>query len=90
MSAHSSALFTSDNLKATDLIVVMSAAQARGISSRIGPSVSVLVLGDLDPLPVTARTILDPWGGDEAEFEASYARIDRCVSELAGIVWDAE
>jgi protein-tyrosine phosphatase len=86
LSAHRSALITSENLRAADLIVVMSEEQAHGIRARVAPSTFVLVLGDLDPRPVNRRTILDPWGQPDAAFDESYDRIDRCVRELARII----
>jgi protein-tyrosine phosphatase len=86
LSRHRSALITSENLGAADLIVVMSEEQARGIRARVTPSTFVLILGDLDPRPVTRRTILDPWGQPDAAFDESYDRIDRCVRELARII----
>jgi len=67
----------------------MSAEQARAIRARVRPgSARVLVLGDLDPVPITRRTIADPWGGSDSAFVASYDRIDRCVRELARIIRD--
>ena len=86
LSAHCSALITSEQLRAADLIVVMSQQQARDIRARVTPSTVVLMLGDLDPRPVNRRTILDPWGQPDAAFDESYSRIDRCVRELAKII----
>lgn len=42
----------------------------------------VLVLGDFDPEPIETREIADPWGGSAAAFDASYARVRRCVAAL--------
>jgi protein-tyrosine-phosphatase len=87
---HRSSLLTSARLQAADLVVVMSAEQGRGIRNRLrSTSVRVLVLGDLDPLPITRRTITDPWGRSESAFEAAYDRIERCARELARLVQDA-
>jgi protein-tyrosine-phosphatase len=82
MSSHRSALFTSESLKSSDLIVVMSGEQGRGIRSRVAASTPVLVLGDLDPMAIEQRTILDPWDGEDVDFEVSFGRIDRCIREL--------
>lgn len=82
MSTHRSEVVTSENLRAADLVVVMSRAQQKGISARVARDTFVLVLGDLDPLAITQRTIVDPWDGPHEVFEESYARIDRCVREL--------
>jgi protein-tyrosine phosphatase len=87
ISGHRSTRITSESLQAADLIVVMSAEQARGIRARLrSSSARVLVLGDLDPLSITRRTVSDPWGGSDSDFDASYARINRCVRELAGLI----
>ena len=87
ISRHRSTRITSERLQAADLIVVMSAEQARGIRARLrSSSTRVLVLGDLDPLPITRRTVSDPWGGSDSAFDASYSRIDRCVRELVGLI----
>ncbi|HEY4130491.1 MAG TPA: hypothetical protein VGM50_07725 [Gemmatimonadaceae bacterium] len=87
MSAHRSALITQASIQATDLVVVMDPAQASALRQRfpINPS-RILILGDLDPEPIRRRTIRDPWGCDEDVFEASYARIDRCIRELVTLL----
>ncbi|HLA15044.1 MAG TPA: hypothetical protein VJZ25_08470 [Gemmatimonadaceae bacterium] len=87
LSSHLSTAVTSESLRTADLVVVMSGAQARGLSARLRPGAIVLVLGDLDPLPIRKRTILDPWEGPVESFHESYQRIDRCVRELTRIVW---
>jgi protein-tyrosine-phosphatase len=87
MSAHRSALITEGSLRSADLVVVMSVDQARAVRARRGArSPRLLVLGDLDPSPITRRTIADPWGGSDFAFDASYDRIDRCVRELVRII----
>lgn len=84
LSAHRSRLLTTDGVRAADLIVVMDPAQAREIRARFGRGErDVLVLGDVDPQPGEARTIRDPVNQPLAAFEESYARIERCVRELA-------
>ncbi|MDP9203680.1 MAG: hypothetical protein M3P26_17390, partial [Gemmatimonadota bacterium] len=89
MSAHRSAAVTRETLRTADLVVVMSEEQATAVRSLMRPDASVLVLGDLDPVPAKRRTIVDPWDGEAEVFEASYARIERCVSELTRIVASA-
>jgi protein-tyrosine phosphatase len=86
---HRSALITSENLHGVDLVVVMSEDQARDLRLRVSASTTVVILGDLDPSPIDRRTILDPWGGPDSAFDASYERIDRCVRELADIVFSS-
>jgi protein-tyrosine-phosphatase len=64
--------------------VVMETAQRREICRRFGRSPrDVIVLGDLDPEPIDTRRIDDPVDQGLEVFEASYARIERCVGELA-------
>lgn len=87
ISAHRSAVATRADVQATDLVVVMAADQARAIRSQAR---QVLVLGDLDPLPVTRRTIEDPWGGSDFTFDSSYDRIVRCVGELVRVLRQTE
>jgi protein-tyrosine-phosphatase len=65
----------------------MDPAQGRAIRDRFGlPPRDILVLGDLDPAPLATRTIHDPVDQSLEVFEQSYARIERCVAELAGVL----
>ncbi|MFW6079665.1 MAG: hypothetical protein ACODAE_08595 [Gemmatimonadota bacterium] len=85
LTAHRSRLVSARAVERTDLVVVMDTEQRRRILRRCRiDSDRVLVLGDLDPQPITRRAIRDPLDQEEAAFEASYARIDRCVGELVG------
>jgi protein-tyrosine-phosphatase len=87
LSAHRSQLVTEELLHASSLIVVMSAAQAATIRSTYPrESPKLLVLGDLDPLPIATRTVRDPWNGSAMVFDESYERIDRCVRHLVSCV----
>ncbi len=70
---------------ASDLIMVMETQQRLAMHDLFGRSWSdVVVLGDLDPKAVDTRSIADPLDQPADVFETSYARIDRCVQELAG------
>lgn len=87
LSAHHSVLVGPGLVREAGLVVVMAADQARGIRARYGDAgVPVIVLGDLDPLPIRTRTVHDPWNQSEAAFAASYDRIDRCIALLAGVM----
>jgi len=86
LSGHLSTLVTANAVGAAELVAVMSEDQAEGIRSRYGPGVTVLILGDLDPLSIQGRTILDPLGRDANVIEQVYTRIDRCVDQLAKLV----
>ena len=86
LSSHLSALVTPHAVGAADLVAVMSDDQARGIRSRYRRSVTLLILGDLDPLWIQSRTITDPLGCDAQVVEQVYSRIDRCVEQLATLI----
>lgn len=90
LSAHRSQLITADRVRTAELIVVMDVAQRREIRDRFGRAEShLLLLGDLDPLSIDARTIRDPVNQPPAVFEASYARIERCARELRHALHDS-
>jgi protein-tyrosine-phosphatase len=66
-----------------DLVVVMNTSQRRAVCRDFGARPErVLVLGDLDPSPITSREIRDPWRQEPGVLEESYARVERCVREL--------
>ena len=87
LSGHRSQRVTADSVRAADLIVVMDLTQRYEICVRFGRTEQgVLVLGDLDPQPMETRRIHDPVRQPLAVFEQTYARIERCVRELARAV----
>jgi protein-tyrosine-phosphatase len=87
LATHRSHLLTADTARRADLIVVMDPAQGHAIRDRFGrPSRDIVVLGDLDPAPLAARTIHDPVDQPLEMFEQSYARIERCVAELVRVL----
>lgn len=81
ITAHRSQLITADLGGAAKLVFVMDAEQAHELvlRYRVVPS-RIIIVGDLDPLPIDSRRILDPWGRPREAFEASYARLERCAS----------
>jgi len=84
LTRHSSQLVMADLVRAADLIVVMDGLQRRMICERFGRSPrGVLLLGDFDPLPVMSRGIEDPVEQGPDVCARVYARIERCVEELA-------
>jgi len=84
LTSHSSQLVMADVVRAADLIVVMDSMQRRMICERFGRSPrGVLQLGDFDPLPVASRGIEDPVEQGPEVCVRVYARIERCVEELA-------
>lgn len=87
LSAHRSRLLTPDLAAGADLIVAMDAVQQREVRERFGRAWrDLIVLGDLDPAPLGARTIRDPVEQGPEVFEASYARIERCVGAFVQAV----
>jgi protein-tyrosine phosphatase len=67
------------------VFVVMEPGQATRLAQflPVGPD-RIVVLGDLDPVPIATRSIPDPYGRSLEEFATCYARIERCVGELIG------
>lgn len=99
-SGHVSTVVDRATLADADLVVLVDAAHARrlravagadeggGDGAEAGPCrAAVLVLGDLDPEPIGRRTIQDPWGQDPAVFRRVFDRIDRCLDELATLLF---
>jgi protein-tyrosine-phosphatase len=85
LSGHRSQLVTPALVRTADLIVVMEAEQRRAVCERFGRSPrDVFLLGDLDPEPITSRSIEDPWGRRATVCAASFGRIDRCIRTLMG------
>lgn len=83
LSDHRSALITAQLARA-DLIIVMDPTQRRYICERFARRPSdVILLGDFDPEPVETRTIRDPVDQPRQVFDEVYARIARCVRQLA-------
>lgn len=84
LGAHRSRTVVAEDVTKFDLIIVMEAGQHTRLNQTLGSHVPrVLVLGDLDPGPITQRTIVDPFGHGLNAFRSSYARIGRCVETLA-------
>ncbi|HEV2750280.1 MAG TPA: hypothetical protein VGV12_07140 [Gemmatimonadales bacterium] len=83
LTGHRSQLVTPDVVRGAELIVVMEAEQRRAVRERFGRSPrDVILLGDLDPEPITSRSIVDPWGRRATVCAASFGRIERCIGAL--------
>jgi protein-tyrosine-phosphatase len=86
LSRHRSRLVTTKAIAGAQLVVVMSADQAR-VVRRVGRrDIPTVVLGDLDPQPMEERTIVDPMGESDDVFDASYDRITRCIDLLIDLL----
>jgi protein-tyrosine phosphatase len=84
LAGHASQLAFADVVRAADLIVVMEEPHRRTIRERFGRGAKdVLMLGDLDPQPVASRAIEDPVQQGPEVCDRVYARIERCVVQLA-------
>lgn len=89
LAPHRSQLIAAEHLRTFDVIFVMSQEQRhRLISSQQALASRVVLLGDLDPEPITRRTVLDPVEQPAEIFRLCYDRIDRCVGVLAAL-WQA-
>lgn len=87
LSSHTSQLIDAQALRDFDLVIVMDSRQALELATTYPDIRGVIVLGDLDPQPITRRAIADPFGRSEQVFDESYARIDRCLDTLIGAAY---
>lgn len=86
LSGHSSHLVIADLARAADVIIVMEERQRRAVCERFGRAPrDVLLLGDLDPAPVTSRAIEDPVEQGAEVCDRVYGRIERCIRVLARV-----
>lgn len=84
---HRSRLVTPALVAGADLILVMDGRQRAVLRFEYGvPDGRIVVLGDLDPVPIPGRAILDPYDRPAADYERSYARIERCVAALLALL----
>lgn len=84
LAAHRSQLLAEPLASSASLFVVVDPVQVSRVRSITGYSGQpIVVLGDLDPHPITTRRITDPWGQPPEVLARSYRRIERCVAELA-------
>lgn len=87
LESHRSRLLDATEIRDGELILVMNPQQRRDTRAlAAGHKTTVLILGDFDPAPIARREIPDPWERPDAEFDASYARIDRCLDALASAI----
>ena len=90
LSQHRSQLLGAQEVAGAELILVMEPAQQQAVCANFGRwPADVVVLGDLDPEPITGRAIRDPVEQPASVFEESYARIDRCLRALVSAMSSA-
>jgi len=83
LKGHRSRFVTKDDIQARSLVIVMEDWHAIRVERSFGIARNrLLLLGDLDPDPITSRSITDPVGGSLETYTQVYERIDRCVAEL--------
>ena len=79
-----SALLTHQAVYGASLVVVMDPRQGWRLRARFGVTgARVVVMGDLDPLPIRTRAIHDPWEAGDEVLESAYARVGRCARAMA-------
>ena len=90
LTQHKSVLLSHELTGNAELIVVMDKHQVRWLERYFDvPRERIIMLGDLDPSAIETRRIKDPVEKPDAEFLASYERVDRCVRSLAEALADA-
>lgn len=82
--ASRSMLVTPEVLAETDLALVFDQGHGRRLR-RMGGA-TVVHMADLDPVWRGRRTIADPWGGSEVDFERAFDRIDAALATLVADV----
>jgi protein-tyrosine phosphatase len=91
LAPHRSQLIAADHLRNSDVVVVMEEEQLRRLVSLLRElAARVVLLGDLDPEPITQRTVLDPVEQPAEVFRSCYDRVDRCVGVLAALCCERE
>jgi protein-tyrosine-phosphatase len=87
LGAHRSQLLTPALVSGSDLILVMDTGQRVAVTTLLGQRAQrVVLLGDLDPEPIKRRAIQDPVEQPREIFDATYARIARCVRTLVNAI----
>ena len=87
LSGHRAQAISRALVKSGELIVVMEHAHRTRIRQTfVSLSARVIMLGDLDPLKARSTEIADPILKSREFFDATYDRIDRCVTALAKLI----
>ncbi len=84
---HRSKTLTAELVRESDAVFVFDRFNVARLR-RFGGADSgrVFWLGDFDPEWAGKRAIVDPWGKPAEEFERTFARIDRCLDEVARVL----
>jgi protein-tyrosine-phosphatase len=84
LAASRSRLLEERDFAAGTLVLVMNGQQMEAVRPAIGPGVVAVMLGDLDPVPIETRAIVDPVDRPREVFDRVYERMERCVGALMG------
>lgn len=91
LSTHVSRLVTADDVRHADLVIAMDVRQAHVLRRRFDAiATRMLLLGDLDPVPIQTRQIADPVDQPAAVYADVYARIERCAENLVSALTSRE
>jgi protein-tyrosine phosphatase len=83
LSSHRSQLLNAQLVRAAQLIIVMDTTQRARVQRAWPAAGRIVLLGDLDPLPIAKRAIRDPYDQSPAVFEEVFVRIERCTAVVA-------
>jgi protein-tyrosine phosphatase len=79
LSTHRSQLLTPALVRGASLILVMDVAQRDHlVRNYVCDPAAIVLLGDLDPEPISKRAVRDPYDQSLEVFEEVFSRIDRC------------
>lgn len=81
--SHRSKTLTAPLVNEADLVVIFDRGHLKRLRRTPGARMDHVVrLGDFDPQWSGRRSIGDPWGKPQEEFDRTFERIDRCIEEL--------
>jgi protein-tyrosine phosphatase len=88
---HCSKIVTASMLAAADVVFVFDRGNVRRLRSAHGARLDrTFWIGDFDPEWAGKRAIIDPWGKAPEESDRTFARIARCVDEVAQLLGDTQ
>jgi len=80
---HRSKVLTPELLAEADVVFLFDRYNVSRLRRFKGTPPPVYWLGDFDPEWTGKRAIIDPWGKSPEEFDLTFARIERCIEEVA-------
>lgn len=82
LSAHRSQLLSPALVDAARVVLVMDISQRSRLTTSIGTTRPVLLLGDFDHSPIATRAIRDPWSQPASVFAEVFMRLERCTAAV--------